>query len=114
VAERHGFRLAFAALVTAFAAVIAVGATLHGRLRATTRNGRLQTLLLNFHDQAHLIRHVAGQAGDRPTATLEEHRIVVDAIARRDGDAAAAAMAAHLITARANALAQVSPPAAAS
>lgn len=85
------------------------GANLHRRLRAATRNVRLQTLLQNLHDQAHLIRHVAGGTGDRPRLTFDEHTELVDAIAARNPDRAASAMANHLALARANALALVTP-----
>lgn len=85
------------------------GAKLHQRLQGTARNGRLQTLLRNLHDQSALIRHKAGGSGDRPALTLAEHRRLVDAIAARDPGAAEDAMRAHLEAARDNALHLVAP-----
>jgi len=77
---------------------------LHKRIIASTSNGRLAQILATLDDQVHRIRHRALSTPTRLSASLKEHRRVIEAILRRDSPGAEEAMRDHLHAARENAV----------
>ena len=76
-------------------------AAFHAAIATASGNAELPRLLGSLEGRMALaLRRVAARAGHRDAA-LAEHGAVADAIARRDGDAAEAAMRAHLAATRA-------------
>lgn len=76
---------------------------LHEAIIAVTRNRRLAQILSTLADQVHRIRALSPRTPGRLQAALDEHLKIMEAIQRRDPDAAAEAMADHLHSARENA-----------
>lgn len=76
-------------------------AEFHAAIAAACGNAELHRLLASLEGRMALaLRHVAAQPGHRDSA-LAEHRAVAAAIRARDGEAAEAAMRAHLAATRA-------------
>jgi DNA-binding GntR family transcriptional regulator len=73
-----------------------LNAALHARVIAIAQLPRVAKLIDDLHAQnvRHQFRTVL--APGRPPKSLQEHRAIVDAIARGDGEAAESAMRAHL------------------
>jgi DNA-binding GntR family transcriptional regulator len=77
---------------------------LHKQIIAAASNGRLTQILSTLDDQVHRIRFMALSGEPRIDATLGEHAGIIDAIIRRDREAAGEAMRRHLQAARQNAI----------
>ena len=76
---------------------------LHEAIIAVTRNRRLAQILSTLADQVHRIRALSARTPGRLRAAVDEHLEIMEAIQRRDADAASEAMAEHLRKARDNA-----------
>ncbi|SNQ46086.1 conserved hypothetical protein [Frankia canadensis] len=69
----------------------------HDRLTAAARSARLATLLGSLVGTANLVVNAGVDAmPERVEQGIREHRAILDALTRRDGDAAYAAALAHL------------------
>lgn len=68
----------------------------HGVLFDCLALQRVADVVESTRAQTERIRRLLLPTGDRPTTTLKEHQAILAALAERDGDAAAAAMRAHL------------------
>lgn len=77
---------------------------MHKRIIASTGNTRLAQILSTLDDQVHRIRQRALSDPTRRGATLAEHRVLLEAIRKRDSGAAEKAMRAHLDSARDSAI----------
>ena len=73
---------------------LAVGT--HRRITRAVRNGRLLRMLGQLEDETRRLSHLAFRAGGRIEAVLREHRQIVDALSRRDPEAAEEEMRAHV------------------
>lgn len=71
---------------------------LHGMIAHASGNGAIARALARTHFHLHAFR--LGYEASAGQSTLDEHVRVAAAVARRDGDAAADAMRAHLIASR--------------
>ncbi|HWU02047.1 MAG TPA: GntR family transcriptional regulator [Novosphingobium sp.] len=81
----------------------AVADDLHYRIARGSGNERLQTALCDeLFYQLRLYRYRSSAMPGRAQEALREHHAIVDAIARRDGDAAETAMRTHLTNSRAH------------
>lgn len=69
---------------------------LHAQIVQYTRNGALMRYLNSTNQELKLVRARSGFLAIRAPEALEEHRRIVEAIAARDPDAAAAAMTIHM------------------
>ncbi|HEV7264869.1 MAG TPA: GntR family transcriptional regulator [Falsiroseomonas sp.] len=68
---------------------------LHGRIISLARNARLTQFMSQLSDQVHRFGLLTLRHG-RVEHALEEHGQIIEALLRRDGDAADALMRAHL------------------
>ena len=71
----------------------------HDLLYKTARNSRLSSAINHLTEQMHRYRTASLSYPGRLKSALEEHRNIVEAIARRDGDAARKAAREHMDTA---------------
>ncbi len=74
----------------------------HMVLSAASRNSVLRDILSNLHDRALRFWFVSLRAPDHDTRVCDQHAALIEAIARHDPDAAAAAMRFHIEEFRAN------------
>ena len=68
----------------------------HDLLYKTARNSRLSSAINHLTEQMHRYRTASLSYPGRLKSALEEHRNIVEAIARRDGDAARKAAREHM------------------
>ncbi len=75
----------------------------HFRIIKGSRNDRLIAMLCeDLYDLLRVYRYKSSTQPGRARLALQEHEIVVEALASRDGDRAEAAMRSHLRNARAH------------
>lgn len=74
----------------------------HAMLSAAARNGILHEFLRNLHDRSARLWFISLRAESHHLRVCEQHRVIVEAIARRDADAAGAAIRHHIEDFRAN------------
>lgn len=60
----------------------------HRLILASCRNRRLKAIIEQFWDQSHRVRTLTLRLRPKPTASNVDHRILVDAIERRDAETA--------------------------
>ena len=77
----------------------AADARFHQLLIDGSRNARLRALVQQFWDQAHRVRMLTLRLRPKPTTSNRDHLALVEAIERRDGDAAQAIHREHRIQA---------------
>ena len=77
----------------------------HGRLLALADNATLERAALDTQAQISLARSMSAQAPSRAKAALGEHQAIVEALRRREPDAAVHLVQQHLEHARRGALA---------
>jgi len=68
----------------------------HRRIYELCGNPRLLQAGIELQTQVRIARETSGSNPDRARVALDEHREIVEAIARRDPEAAGAAMSRHL------------------
>lgn len=76
--------------------IVACDSVFHDVLYRAARNERLVTIINNLRDQLTNMRGRTMAQPGRLAETLTEHRILLDAIASRDPEAAAAAARSHI------------------
>jgi DNA-binding GntR family transcriptional regulator len=81
---------------------VEINAAFHQRIAAQTGNARLQQTVLALYVQPRMATLIFGSSYQGPFRRMREHRIIIDAIARRDGPAAYRAMRDHLSAASSN------------
>ena len=69
---------------------------IHGLLLTYADNALLEDMLTTVHRQGAWVRMIAGRGARYLRRAVPEHEAILDALARRDGDEAAAATRAHL------------------
>lgn len=105
--EENLLRAGAATAVAATEQLMRLEQEFHGLIAAAARNAVLAEILRNLRDRAIRFWFVAaGQQGHRQ-AVMAQHADIVGAIARRDRDAAEAAMRRHIEDFRASVLRQV-------
>lgn len=76
--------------------LVSLGQALHDAIVAWTDNDLLVDMYALLRKQTRLVRHVARKSLDLESRSFEEHLAVLDAIGRRDADAAHESMRQHL------------------
>ena len=79
--------------------VVEIDLMFHDAVVRGAGNSRLERIVENMREQFRLIRNWVAETteeGTQENDTVHEHKRVLESIARRDGDAAAKAMALHL------------------
>ena len=79
----------------------------HDAIVRLSRNSRLVEQMNQIHNQLSILRLGSSFVKGRPDLALDEHSVVIDAIASGDPDCAEASMRAHLQKARHNILGSV-------
>lgn len=69
---------------------------LHSLVLELCGNPYLRRIGLDLQNQVRLARVASGRSPERARRALEEHRLIIDRISRRDSEGAAVAMAEHL------------------
>ncbi|MFC4049917.1 GntR family transcriptional regulator [Actinomadura syzygii] len=81
----------------------------HRRFTRAARNARLARILEQLEDESRRVSHLTFTHPGRLSAALAEHRDILTALRARDGDAAEAALRAHLRADRDAAVDQFAP-----
>jgi len=74
----------------------------HCAIYEACKSKQMKRMLSNFHHFIKLAREVSFEQGSRATATLEEHRVLYQAIADKDAEQADKAMKLHITNAMHN------------
>lgn len=79
-------------------ALMALDRRFHGAISTAARNLVLSDILRNLHDRSQRVWFLSLREHEHHRRVVEEHAAIVTAIAGRDGDAAEAAMRAHILS----------------
>ena len=75
----------------------------HSTIASFCDNNYIEQILTNIYDQNNRIRILSIRSDARQMETIEEHKVILDFIRRREPEQAAQAMHQHIINARATA-----------